>query len=147
MKAYFRLAAMIGTSMVVMYIFTYLNTYELAHVFFSETRLYMTIMMGTSMAIIMLGFMLHMFTNKKLNIIIAVGSILVFSATLITMRTQILVDDVSYMKGMIPHHSIAILTSERADITDPRVRELADSIIEAQKKEIKEMLLLIEDLK
>ena len=47
---------------------------------------------------------------------------------------------------MIPHHSIAILTSERANISDPRVRKLADDIIKAQKKEIQEMKALIEDL-
>ena len=40
---------------------------------------------------------------------------------------------------MIPHHSIAILTSERAGISDPRVRELAGAIIEAQPNEIAEM--------
>jgi len=56
------------------------------------------------------------------------------------------VDQVSWMKAMIPHHSIAILTSERADIQDPRVRELADSIIEAQRREIDEMKALIKDL-
>ena len=48
-------------------------------------------------------------------------------------------NDVDYMKAMIPHHSIAILTSERADIKDPEVRRLADEIIKAQKKEIAEM--------
>lgn len=50
------------------------------------------------------------------------------------------------MKAMIPHHSIAIMTSERAHIRDPRVRELADGIIEAQVKEINEMKSLIADL-
>lgn len=147
MKNYIRLGAMIASSMVAMYAFTYLNTYEFAHVFFSETRLYMTVMMGASMAVIMLVFMLHMLTNKKLNIIIVACSIIVFSLSLFAMRSQILVDDVSYMRAMIPHHSIAILTSERAGITDPRVRDLADSIIEAQKREIQEMKMLIEDLK
>ncbi len=50
------------------------------------------------------------------------------------------------MKAMIPHHSIAILTSERARISDPRVRKLADGIIEAQRREIDEMKFLIDDL-
>ncbi len=63
------------------------------------------------------------------------------------MRNQTTIDEVDYMQGMIPHHSIAILTSERADIEDPRVRKLADDIIKAQKKEIKEMKELIEELK
>ena len=51
--------------------------------------------------------------------------------------------DVSYMKAMIPHHSIAIMTSERAHIRDPRVRKLADGIIAAQVREIAEMQGLI----
>ena len=50
------------------------------------------------------------------------------------------------MSAMIPHHSIAILTSERAEIEDVRVRELADEIIKAQRREIKEMNWLIEDI-
>ena len=53
---------------------------------------------------------------------------------------------VSSMKAIIPHHSIAILTSERAHITDPRVRKLADGIIEAQRREIDEIKALMQDL-
>ena len=143
---YKKFAGMIATSTVVMMIFMYLNTYEIGHVYFSETRLYMTLLMGASMAIIMLGFMLHMLTNKRLNIGIVIVSIVVFSLSLFLVRSQITVDDVSYMKAMIPHHSIAILTSGRANISDPRVRELADKIIEAQRREIEEMESLIKDL-
>lgn len=47
---------------------------------------------------------------------------------------------------MIPDHSVAILTSERADLSDPRVRELADTIIQTQREEIAEMKALIEAL-
>ncbi len=50
------------------------------------------------------------------------------------------------MKAMIPHHSIAILTSERAHIADPRVRKLADQVIESQRREIGEMKALIDAL-
>jgi uncharacterized protein (DUF305 family) len=56
------------------------------------------------------------------------------------------VQDEAYMKGMIPHHSIAILTSERSEIEDVRVRKLADEIIKAQRIEIAEMKWLIEDI-
>jgi hypothetical protein len=61
-------------------------------------------------------------------------------------RSQALVEDESYMKAMIPHHSIAILTSERAGIEDVRVRELADGIAATQRKEIKEMDWLVQDI-
>jgi hypothetical protein len=143
---YGRFAAMIATSTVVMYGLMYLNTYALDHVAFSETRAYMALVMGATMAIIMLSYMLGMYKNTKVNIGIYAASILVFAGALYLVRSQVTVDQVSYMRAMIPHHSIAILTSERARITDPRVRELADEIIEAQRREIAEMQELIAEL-
>ncbi len=106
----------------------------------------MAVVMGATMAGIMLGFMLNMYNNRKTNISIFVGSILVFVLSLWLVRSQVTVGDVAWMKAMIPHHSIAILTSERANISDPRVRQLADEIIEAQVREIAEMKVLIKDL-
>jgi uncharacterized protein (DUF305 family) len=106
----------------------------------------MAIVMGAAMAIIMLGFMQKMYTNRRINFAILAGSVIVFFLALWLVRSQSTVQDVSWMKAMIPHHSIAILTSERAHITDPRVRELADEIIETQRKEIAEMEALIEKL-
>ena len=146
MKNYTRFGIMIFTSTLIMFGLMYLNTYQVNHLFFSETRLYMAIMMGAVMAIIMLAFMLKMYTNRKVNIAIFAGSALVFIIAISLVRNQSTVDDTSWMKAMIPHHSIAILTSERANISDPRVRDLADSIIEAQRKEIKEMKALINDI-
>ncbi|NYS79787.1 MULTISPECIES: DUF305 domain-containing protein [Halomonadaceae] len=146
MKMYLRFGAMIVTATVIMLGLMYLNTYQLDHVTFSETRTYMAIVMGATMAVVMLGFMLDMYSKKGVNLAILVGSIVVFAGALWLVRSQQTVDDVSYMKAMIPHHSIAILTSERAQITDPRVRELADSIIETQREEIAEMKALIADL-
>lgn len=138
--------AMIATSAVLMYGVMYLNTYQLDHVYFSEMRLYMTILSTAVMAVVMLLFMLHMLQDKKKNMAIVVVSILVFLSSFFLMRNQTTIDDVDYMQAMIPHHSIAILTSGRAKIEDPRVRKLAEDIIEAQEKEIAEMKELIEDL-
>jgi uncharacterized protein (DUF305 family) len=94
----------------------------------------------------MLAFMRGMYKNTRLNLGIFAGSILVFILSLWLVRSQTTVDDVAWMKAMIPHHSIAILTSERAKIADPRVRALADQIIEAQREEISEMKALIDEL-
>ena len=146
MGSYGRFAAMIATSTVVMYGLMYLNTYQLDHVYFSQTRMWMALYMGATMAVIMLGFMLHMYRSSRVNAGILVGSVVVFAASLWLLRSQATVGDVAWMKAMIPHHSIAILTSERARITDPRVRELADGIIETQRREIAEMKALIADL-
>ncbi|MFO7611614.1 MAG: DUF305 domain-containing protein [Clostridia bacterium] len=147
MKNYLKFGGMILTSTVVMLILMYLNTYQIDHVFFSETRLYMALLMGATMAVVMLVFMLNMLKNLKLNIGIVAVSIVVFGLSLFLVRSQTTVDDASYLRAMIPHHSIAILTSERANLSDPRVRELADDIIDAQRREIDEMKKLIEDLK
>lgn len=146
MSMYARFSAMIATSTIVMLGLMYLNTYRIEDVFFSETRTYMAIVMGAAMAVIMLSFMLKMLSNRLINIGIFVGSAIVFSVALWLVRSQVTVDDVAYMKAMIPHHSIAILTSERAKISDPRVRKLADQIIESQRREISEMKALIKDL-
>jgi hypothetical protein len=138
--------AMIATSVAAMFIMTYLNTWEWGHVFFSETRAYMVLYMGAVMTIIMLLYMIGMYTNRSMNIAIVAGSVIVFSLALYLVRSQTTIDDVSWMEAMIPHHSIAILTSERARISDPRVKKLAQEIIEAQRREINEMKALIADL-
>ena len=143
---YWKFGAMIVTSMVVMFGIKYLNTYELSHVHWSETRFYMTFMMGGAMAVVMLAFMLGMYKNTKANIAIFAGSAVIFFLALWLVRSQETVHDESWMRAMIPHHSIAILTSERANISDVRVRELADSIIEAQRREIAEMEWLLDDI-
>ena len=146
MNKYGRFYAMIAISTVVMFGLMYLNTYQADHIFFSQTRAYMALVMGATMAIIMLGFMLGMYDNRRLNAGILAGSAVVFAAALWLVRSQATVSDVSWMKAMIPHHSIAILTSERAHISDPRVRKLADNIIDTQRREIGEMEALIKDL-
>lgn len=144
---YSRFFLMLGLSFVAMYITMYLNTYEIDHVYFSLTRFYMTCLGIATMAVIMLSLMLKMYKNRKKNIAIYVGSLILFLGALGLVRAQApIVDDVLYMKAMIPHHSIAILTSKRADIDDPEVRKLADEIIKAQVKEIAEMKKLIEKL-
>jgi len=130
-----------------MYAVMYLNTYQLGHVFFSETRLYMTLLMVATMAVVMFYFMKSMYRNNAINVLILLGSIILFATSLFLVRSQVLVDDVDWLEGMIPHHSIAILTSERAQLSDPRVQELAQEIIEAQKREIDEMKALINDIK
>ena len=144
--SYLRFAAMIAVSTVVMFGLMYLNTYAVEHVRFSETRAFMALVMGAAMAVIMLAFMLKMYPDRRVNIAIFAGAAVVFAGSLTLVRSQRTVDDVAYMKAMIPHHSIAIMTSERARIRDPRVRQLADEIIAAQRREIAEMNALIADL-
>lgn len=146
--SYGRFFAMIATAMVAMFLLMYLNSYEiLDHAWFSETRLFMTLIMAGAMMIVMLAFMLDMYRNRTLNLTIFVGAGLLLLASVGLVRSQITVSGVDYMEGMIPHHSIAILTSERANIEDVRVRQLANEIIAAQRREIGEMEWLIADIR
>ena len=143
---YWRFMAMVATSTAIMFGLMYLNTFELDHVFWSETRFWMMFVMGGTMMIVMLLFMWGMYRDTKKNVIILAVGAVVFAVALWLVRSQATVDDEDYMSAMIPHHSIAIMTSARANISDPRVRKLADSIIAAQVKEIAEMKLLLEDI-
>ncbi|MGC1203535.1 MAG: DUF305 domain-containing protein [Flavobacteriaceae bacterium] len=144
---YTKFVLMLAASFIAMYITMYLNTYQIDHVYFSLTRFYMSCLGIAAMAIIMFVAMRGMYQNKKKNIGIVVGSIILFFGALGLVRDQAsTVGDVLWMKAMIPHHSIAILTSERADIQDPEVKKLAEDIIKAQEKEIEEMKAMIKRL-
>jgi len=145
-SSYWRFMAMVATSTAIMFGLMYLNTFELDHVFWSETRFWMMFVMGGMIMIVMLLFMWGMYRDTKKNVIILAVGAVVFAGALWLVRSQATVDDEDYMSAMIPHHSIAIMTSARANISDPRVRKLADSIIAAQVKEIAEMKLLLEDI-
>ncbi|EGV43345.1 DUF305 domain-containing protein [Bizionia argentinensis JUB59] len=138
---------MLVCSFVAMYVTMYLNTYAIDHVYFSLTRFYMTCLGISAMAVIMWFFMRKMYQNKKKNIAILAGSLVLFVSALGLVRAQKpIIGDMLWLRAMIPHHSIAILTSERADIQDPEVKKLANDIIEAQRKEIEQMKKMIKRL-
>lgn len=146
MSSYGRFAAMVVTATIIMFGLMYLNTYSIDHIYFSETRAFMALVMGATMTFVMLTFMLGMYSNRRVNAGLFIGSVAVFIGALWLVRSQATVDEIAWMKAMIPHHSIAILTSERAHLQDPRVRKLAESIIESQRREIDEMKALIMNL-
>ena len=145
-RMYLRFMAMIATSSIVMFGLMYVNTYNIDHVFWSETRFWMAFVMGAAMMVVMLLFMWGMYRNTTKNIIILGVAGAVFILALWLVRSQTTVSDTEYMAAMIPHHSIAIMTSERAHIRDPRVRKLAHDIILAQRREIAQMRYLISDI-
>ncbi len=143
---YWRFMAMIAAGTVVMFGLMYLNTHAPDHVFWSETRFWMAFVMGAAMMVVMLAFMWGMYPSRTRNLIVLAVAALVFALSLWLVRSQRTVTDTEYMRAMIPHHSIAILTSTRAQIRDPRVRALADEIAATQRREIAEMKALIADI-
>ena len=129
-----------------MYLLTYATVYRLDPVWWSQTRFWMALIMGAAMTIVMLAYMLGMYKNRKANVAIFAGAAIVLGGSLFLARSQRTVGQVACMKAMIPHHSIAILTSERATLEDPRVRELVNEIVAAQRQETAEMEALVADL-
>ena len=146
LRMYLRFGAMLLTSMVVMYFVMFVASWEFGHVRFSQSRIFMAITMGGTMGLVMLAFMLDMYKNTKANIAVVVISLLLFAGGAALDRSQVTVQDRSFMSGMIPHHSLAITRSERAELLDVRVCELAVAISEAQRREIYEMDWLIADI-
>lgn len=141
-----RFAAMIATSTFIMFFLMYQLIYSLDHATFSFNRLVASLVMGSVMTLVMLGFMWSMYKGKATKIAVLVGAALLGVILLFVNRRQAFIDDVSFMTSMIPHHSIAINNARKASISDPRVRELADEIIAAQVREIAAMKLLIADI-
>ena len=142
-SSYTKFASMMGVSIVIMYAVMFLNADTFDHVMLSNTRTYMTILMVAPMAISMMLFMWKMYKNKVLNYIIIIGSAVIFIFTLYALRTQLFISDVQWMKAMIPHHSSAIMVSQKANLKDPEAIKLAKEIIEAQEREIAEMKKMI----
>lgn len=146
MMSYKMFSVMMVISFLIMYAVMFLNVDEVSHIYLSLTRTYMALLMVSPMAIVMMLMMGSMYPNKKTNSMIISGGVIVFIVAFIFLRNQTFVSDVQYMKGMIPHHSSAIMTSKNADIKDPAVKVLSDSIIKSQEKEITEMKEKIKEL-
>ena len=144
--SYKKFALTLGVSFLIMYAVMFLNVIEIKHYHTSVSRIYMALLMVASMAVVMMAMMGNMYPNKKTNMGIMLSGVVLFTVVLFALRTQTPIGDVQYMKAMIPHHSSAILTSERANIKDPEVKKLADEIIVAQRKEISEMEAMLDRL-
>lgn len=124
----------------------FLNVAEFDHIYNSLTRFYMTTLMIATMAISMLLFMWKMYPNRTINLGIIAFAAVSFFGTFYLLRTQTPVNDIQYMKAMIPHHSSAIMTSSNVEFEDAELKKLAEDIIIAQEKEIKQMKEMINRL-
>ncbi|MEO6358892.1 MAG: DUF305 domain-containing protein [Ferruginibacter sp.] len=137
--SYKKFVVMMVISFFIMYFVMFLNMDELDHYHTSATRIYMALLMVAPMGVVMIMMMGKMYPNRKYNTSITIASIVVFGVIFAALRTQTPISDVQYMKAMIPHHSSAIMVSKHANIKDPEVRQLADSIMASQEREITRM--------
>jgi hypothetical protein len=145
-QMYLRFGAMILTAMVIMYAVMYMASWEWSHLRWSTSRLFMALAMGGTMGLVMLGWMLNMYRNARLNVAVVAVSLVLLVGGVYLDRSQAIVEDRAFMSSMIPHHSMAITRAERSNLEDVRVCELAVEISEAQRREIFEMEWLIDDI-
>jgi hypothetical protein len=146
MMGWGKFAAMIAVSTAIMFPLMYQLVYEWDHAMFSLNRLVASLVMGCVMTAVMLVFMWPMYRGMTTKVVVLAAALVGAVALLAVNRSQALIGDTAFMRSMIPHHSIAINNARKATITDPRVRKLADGIIEAQVREIAEMKALIADI-
>jgi hypothetical protein len=144
---YLRFGAMILTAMVVMYAVMFVSSYELSHIRWSASRMFMTMTMGGAMGMVMLAWMLDMYRSTTGNVVVVAASVMLLGVGTYLDRSQAIIQDGAFMSAMIPHHSMAITRSERALLADVRVCDLAVEISEAQRREILEMDWLIDDIR
>lgn len=144
--SYRKFSVMLLISFLIMYLVMFLNMDNISHYHTSATRIYMAILMVAPMAVVMTAMMGKMYPDRKTNMMIMLVAVIVFTVTLVALRTQTPISDVQYMKAMIPHHSSAIMVSKQANIKDPEVKKLSEQIIASQQKEIAEMEQMIDRL-
>ena len=142
--SYTSLAIELVIDFIIMYLVMYTMIATLDHFYLNINNVYMTLMMVAPMAFIMLAAMRSMFTSRQLNLIIALGAVVIFGAGYAAMRTQAAVGNEQFLRSMIPHHSGAILMCEQASITDPEIVNLCAGIIRGQADEIAQMQQIIE---
>ncbi len=128
---------------IIMYLVMYTMIASLDHFYFNLNNVYMTLMMVSPMAILMLVFMRSMYPSKRANFLIGGVAALVFALSFFGMRTQAGVGDREFLRSMIPHHSGAILMCRQASLKDPEVRGLCDEIVQGQEREIAQMKALL----
>jgi len=145
-QAYKKMALMLIAAFIIMYMVMFLNADKINDIYFSLARTYMALLMTAPMALLMLALMPDMYASKKLNSVIATIAVIVFTFALTALRSQAFIGDTQYIRAMIPHHSSAIMSSKNANIKDPELRRLSDSIIQSQDREIRQMKKILERL-
>lgn len=129
---------------IIMYLVMYTMIASLDHFYFNLNNVYMTLMMVSPMAILMIVFMRSMYPSKRTNLVIGGAAALVFAISFYAMRTQAAVGDTEFLRSMIPHHSGAVLMCREASLTDPEVLALCEGIVRSQQQEIAQMKAILE---
>jgi hypothetical protein len=144
--SYRRLGIELAIDFVVMYLVMYTMIATLGDFYPNLNNVYMTLMMVTPMAIVMLISMRSMFPSPRISLVIGAAAAVIFMGSFLGMRLQAGVGDAEFVRSMIPHHSGAILMCREAELTDPEILALCSGIVESQQREIDQMKAILERL-
>ena len=140
---YGRLMVELAIDFVIMYLVMFTMIRSLDHFYNNINNVWMTLMMVTPMALVMLAAMRSMFPSRKRNLLVIAGALIVFGVSFYGMRTQLAVGDEQFLRSMIPHHSGAILMCQEASITNPEIKALCGEIVASQRREIEQMKAIL----
>lgn len=136
---------MVSSFVIQMTVMSVIMTNSYSDITFSVGKFYMATVMALLMGgVEVLMYDIHMRTLSVTYYLTIVFLLVVF---IYLYRNQVYVSDKDYLLEMIEHHSMAILTSEArldADLSSPRVQNLAKNITDTQTKEIAYMKQLIQ---
>jgi hypothetical protein len=144
--SYRRLGIELALDFLVMYLVMYTMIASLDDFYLNLNTVYMTLMMVTPMAIVMLIAMRSMFPSARISLAIGGAAAVIFVPSFLGVRLQAPVGDAEFLRSMIPHHSAAILMCREADLTDPEILTPCTQIVESQQREIDQMKVILERL-
>ena len=148
MHFYHSLFFMFITSFIIQYyIMSYIMTNNTKYFTNSYGKIYVSIIMGLFM--IMAEIYMHDSTYNIFSFKLYFLSIIITIFFIYLYRKQVFIYDKQYLEGMIEHHSMALLTSnkilEKTNSYD--VAKLAKNIIQSQTDEIETMKNILKKIK
>lgn len=143
-SSYGRLAINLLLSVAIMYFVMFAMIDGPSDFYNNLNMFYMALMMVAPMAILMLWLMGSMYDNKRLNLLLHAGFVVLFVLAFWATRTQAAIGNQQFVRSMIPHHSGAILMCREATLTDPRLRALCARIEASQREEITQMKAVLD---
>lgn len=104
---------------------------SLDHIYVSLNDVYMILLM-TGWMFFFMGI------YYKERSVFVVGLILT-GLSLFAIRTQFMISEDQFLRGMIPHHSMAVFMSKKLELKENSIQDFLQGIIKTQEKEIQFM--------
>lgn len=144
MKLLYSVLFMIVTSFVIQYyLMSYIMVNNTNNITNSLGKIYISIIMALAMGITEVG--MNDFMMKQISGMYYVALLMLLLVFVLAYQSQIGITDTEYLKEMIEHHAMALLTSEEIlhKTSNYHIKKLASNIINTQSQEIDYMNKLL----